>query len=220
MSNKEDLTIGELIHLLPDTYRAIDLRAILLKEKKEWECIYLILRMTILDQEKLELIHEDKRSLTKGQHPNGRLVYEHRASSHINSIIHQIDNAHIPIGTYTAKLESVHYTSKKKTKTENGYTISEDSAFPHKVLVVPFDYSNTNPLKRLENHGIKSTDLGLTWILDINSCFDVTNLYDPYYLIFVFPVYARILECYPNEVEKKLLSKFQIHDSILSKSKI
>ena len=37
MSNIPDLTIGELIPLLRDTYNAIDLRAILLENKKEWE---------------------------------------------------------------------------------------------------------------------------------------------------------------------------------------
>jgi hypothetical protein len=54
----------------------------------------------------------------------------------------------------------------------------------------------------------------------MDSCFDAGNLYDPPHLRLVFPVYGKVLECLPNEVEGTLHSKFEIHDKISSKSKI
>ena len=60
MSNIPDLTIGELIPLLRDTYNAIDLRAILLENKKEWECIFFVIRMTIQDKAKLESLYKNE----------------------------------------------------------------------------------------------------------------------------------------------------------------
>jgi hypothetical protein len=204
MSNIPDLTAGELIQILSATYRAIDLRAILLKDKEEWKVIFFVLRMTIQDKAKLEPLYENKRSLIKGLHSDVQFVYESRAASDIDSILYQIDKGRVLIDKYIAHLENPRPTSEEKMRTASSYATIEDSGFPHKVLLIPYTNTNINPLKHLENHGIAPTDLGLSWLQDINSCFDVGNLYDPYYLILVFPVYARILECYPNQLEKKL----------------
>ena len=89
MSNIPDLTIGELIPLLRDTYNAIDLRAILLENKKEWECIFFVIRMTIQDKAKLESLYKNKRSLIRGQKSEVQFVYESRDVSEIESILHK-----------------------------------------------------------------------------------------------------------------------------------
>lgn len=219
MSNIPDLTIGELIPLLRDTYNAIDLRAILLENKKGWECIFFVLRMTIQDKEKLESLYKKSRSLISGERPDVQFVYESRDVSKFESILEQINNGTILIGTYRARIKNASIV-KGITRTLSGYVISDDSGFPHKVLVVPYGVSDINPRKRLENHGIQPSDLGLTWFEDIDSFFDAGKLYDPYHLILVFPIYAKILECYANEVERALYSKFEIHERIFSNSEI
>lgn len=219
MSNIPDLTIGELIPLLRDTYNAIDLRAILLENKKEWECIFFVIRMTIQDKAKLESLYKNKRSLIRGQKSEVQFVYESRDVSEIESILQQINNGSISIGSYIARIENAS-TVKGKTKTLSGCSISEDSGFPHKVLLVPYSTPDINPRKHLENHGIQHSDLGLTWFEDMSSCFDMDNLNGPYHLILAFSIYAKILECSPNEVEGTLYSKSEIHERIFSKSKI
>ena len=218
MSNIQDLTVGELIPLLRDTYNAIDLRAILLENKKEWECIYFVLRMTIQDKEKLGSLYKRSRSLISGQRSDVQFVYQSRDVSEIESVLDQINNGNVLVGTYNARIEKTKNIFKEKTKTLSGYSISEDSSFPHKVLC--YGASDINPLMRLENHGIQPSDLGLTYFPDMKSCFDAGNLYNPYHLILVFPVYAKVLECNPDEVEGTLYSKFEIHNTIFSKCKI
>ena len=220
MSNIQDLTVGELVHLLLDTYNAIDLRTILLENKKEWESIFFVLRMTIQDKEKLESLYKKSRSLISGERSDVQFVYESRDVFEIDSILSQISNGNVLVGTYNARIEKTKDIFKGKTKTLSGYSISEDSVFPHKALLVPYGASEINPLMRLENHGIQPPDLGLTYFPDMKSCFDVGNLYDPYHLILVFPVYAKVLECNPDEVGGTVYSKFEIHDKIFSKSKI
>ncbi|MGB6592672.1 MAG: hypothetical protein WBE68_14315, partial [Candidatus Nitrosopolaris sp.] len=102
MSNIPDLTAGELIQILSATYRAIDLRAILLKDKEEWKVIFFVLRMTIQDKAKLEPLYENKRSLIKGLHSDVQFVYESRAASDIDSILYQIDKGRVLIDKYIA----------------------------------------------------------------------------------------------------------------------
>jgi hypothetical protein len=219
MSDIHDLTVGELIRLLRDTYNAIDLRAILLENNKEWECIYFVLRMTIQDRAKLESLYEKKRSLISGQRSDVQIVYESGDVSDIELVLHQINNGNVSVETYNARIENTNDISKEKTKTLSGISDS-DHGFPHKVLLVPYDAPDINPRKYLESYGIQPSDLGLTWFEDMSSCFDRDNLHSPYHLILAFPIYAKILECSPNEVEGTLHSKFEIHDKIFSKSKI
>lgn len=221
MSDIKDLTVNELIHILQGTYHAIDLRAMLLKERTGWNCIFFVLRMTIQDKVKLNSLYETKRSLMTDGHPDVQIVYESREPAKINAIIGQIKNGIIYLESYSkhGKLKRFRKIDREKTRTSNSYALSEDIGFPHKVLVVPYD-AITSPQTRLENHGVEASDLNLKWIGDLKSCFDVSNLYDPYYLILVFPVYARVLECRPNKLEKKLDLKVQIHEILFPKSKI
>jgi hypothetical protein len=214
MSDIRDLTVKELIHILQGTHRAIDLRAMLLREGAEWNCIFFVLRMTIQDQSKLNSSHDNKIPADLPT-PDVQILYESRESADINTILAQIDNRRISIGGYTAKSKRVRIIEREKTKTITSYTMSEDVGFPHKVITVPYD-PMTTPLKRLESHGVKASDFNLRWLHDIKSCFDVGNLYDPYYLIFAFPVYVKVLECLPNKLDKKLILKFEIHDILLS----
>ena len=86
MSNIRDLCVGEIIQILQNTYRCIDLRAGLLKEKKEWECIFLILRTTVRDKGKIESLHENKRLLIRSEHPDVQFVYESRDITDITCI--------------------------------------------------------------------------------------------------------------------------------------
>jgi hypothetical protein len=125
MSNIRDLCVGEIIQILQNTYRCIDLRAGLLKEKKEWECIFLILRTTVRNKGKIESLHENKRLLIRSEHPHVQFVYESRDITDINSILHQINDGHIEIGTYKAKIENAgnKEANKKKTQTANSYVV-------------------------------------------------------------------------------------------------
>lgn len=128
MSNIQDLTVGELIPLLRDTYDAIDLRAILLENKKEWECIFFLLRITIQDKEKLESLYEKSRSLISRQRSDVQFVYESRHVSEIDSLLRQINNGNVSVGTYNARIEKAKDIFKEKTKTLGGYCIFRFSA--------------------------------------------------------------------------------------------
>jgi hypothetical protein len=88
-----------------------------------------VIRMTIEDKAKLESLYENKRSLTRGHKSEVQFVYESRDVSEIESILQQINNGSISIGSHIARIENAS-TVKDKTKTLSGCSISEDSGFP------------------------------------------------------------------------------------------
>lgn len=191
MNNIEQLAFEYAFSLLKQTYRSVDLRALLLKEKTGWNCLLLVFRPNVLSKNQIHSIHERiKERVIQANSSDLRIVLQEHDISNAETIMSQIKKGQLEIDGITATINNSHRATfeKETIREESAYS---ENGFPALVLLCPNDRGQS-PIKVLSEHGIRAADVGFRNLSDVKIWFDV-NLTNTVGLIFILSVYSKVL---------------------------
>src|SRR5215831_1770968 len=176
--------LKELIEALMDTYRSIDIRAILArtKAKAEWHSIVVKIRLTKDSTTKLKEYHDSKeKKLGTIRHDKFKLVLESREISCLNNILSELQNGVITLDGDQTKLignDFRHIFDKQIVNSSSYVSANEECGYLHKMAFTSMP-QNPESFTR-QTLGISEEDQGIVFS-EIHSWLDanpdsLTNL--------------------------------------------
>jgi hypothetical protein len=160
MNKINELSFEDTVVSLRDTYRTLDIRALLIKEATEWICIFLVVRNTVDNTNQIISNYKNKNNQVKIPNlDNLKIILESRQIDKIDSLINDIKNGFFTFGQIKAKLVNTNckVLDKGTVKFESTYS---NNGYPTVALL----YSNSeskSPLIALTDHRINAKNLGL-----------------------------------------------------------
>jgi hypothetical protein len=215
----EKLTIGQVLPILRDTYRSIDIRAILLKPKEkpnsdDWVCVFIKIRLTKETQTDLEKIHAKMGSIENKFY---KVILTSINIRQIDALINEIRNGNITLKGIRCNIlgKDCRGILTKTIVRSEAYTTSEERAgFFHGIFFISTDDGSIYSLIR----SLSERDFGMEFQLmssQLNTredeVFANTNN-----VIIIFPLYCRHRNPSRNEVDA-ILAKYEIHELLVPK---
>jgi hypothetical protein len=194
VSRIHELSFEDAVASLRDTYKALDIRALLIKEATEWICIFLVITNTADNTNELISKYKNKNNRVKIPNlDNLKVILESRQIDQIDSLINDIKNGFFSFGQIKAKLVNNNCKDLEKgiVKVENTYS---NNGYSTVALLYP-NNKNKSPLEVLTDHRINAKNFGLSQLIDIRIWFDV-DLSNTIDFIWIFPIYSKITSKY------------------------
>jgi hypothetical protein len=166
----KELRLDKFIPIIIHTFKAIDLRSLLIRRDDEWICCLLVIRATIRNQQDVSQSHSQKLEFIPiRKTENLDIVLEAHDIQEINSIIDQLDSGFLELGGKRCRIDCVVENIRdREVKQVENYLVDPDKGYPSMGLL--FSTINTTPLNFLESHGISASELDLE-IFKISSLF-------------------------------------------------
>jgi hypothetical protein len=219
---RRELSLKEVVHVLQNTYRGIDIRAAIgrQKGKDEWTCIFLKIRATIDTRSVIESIFEKKLAeLAIQQKENFRFLAEYRTITELESIINEMKTGKITINEVSSVITSQqaeHLSDLKIQKYPSYLTDTEinSSGYNH-WFVFGSNKNSISPYQTIVNLGLTEDDLGIKFSL-ICQWFDVSFLNgNVNNFVLLFPVYVKRYKI--ESLEGETIAKYSIHKFLLNR---
>jgi hypothetical protein len=215
---RDPFTLREAIPLLERTYKSMDIRALIAKERGQWLCIFLKIRLTDEDQTRVEDVHKKQiNDLAVEKSDNCLLVAEWRNIIQFDSIIEEIRHGRITIQGISSQLRAHMLGNFQETEIQRypAYSKPEEMlGYKHWFVFIPNDGS-VSTWKKVTDLELKREDLPIELELmgdwfDIPSSTWNSNIN---YIIMIMPIYIKRLSVPYNDLTK-LSIKYVIHPEL------
>lgn len=213
-------TLKDLIPVLRDTYRSIDIRAVLAKSKAEsiWYSVVLKVLLTKDSRTELKQTQETKQSkLGTIKREKFRVVFENKDVQQLESVLSEIKNGCLTLNGDRTKLVGADFQNifQKDIVNDQLYTTPDQrSGNTHKMVFTAMPENPESFTRNIlqvteEEQGIKFSEI-YSWL-------DATpaSLVNPNNVLLIFPIYCKRLTLTSDE-KGKFLTKYSIHRLLLS----
>ena len=216
------VTLLTAMQVLRDTYRSIDIRAVLVKSFRDnrWYTPFIKIRPTIQEKSELRMVYQEKMSIGFKNNDQFKIVFEPRSISELDKLFQEVQDMRIKIGSIELKpigLDSQNiFDSDRYLSYGSSYYITEkeNEIYQHRLLFTTMD---KNVEATIESLGSNLKSQGLQ-IGDLNSFLDTSNINLTNNVVIIFPIYCKKSPQLKTEL-KNYIARYLIHESLVDQSK-
>lgn len=213
MPQSKPKSINNLLTVLKGTYKSIDMRAVLAKNKsskndKKW--YYILLKIRLTNQEMSDVQREHKKRMVHNKYKKYfRIMFDCKPIDQIEDVLKEIQKGSVNVNGVLSKPIGYDYDSilSKEITNDSGFSNDEESnGFSNKIVCTPM---HDFPMTAIEKLGIKKDEIDIT-TTDLEYCLSMTSISNSNNIAVLLPVYCKRLPV-PLEDRGKYLAIFQIH---------
>lgn len=217
----DDLNVKQIISLVGNQYKRVDIRAILARPKEEtesaWTCVFLKVRMTNENQDELENSQHNSSRLGHINTPFFAIKFMNHGIDELDSILKDIASGYVSFGDTTAKLPSTRSKDilSNTSSVSDMYTIDDEKAGNiHLLIFTTMELSIAGQIQKL---GLTQDHIGIK-VSELHTWLNTTVLDDGQInnVVLLLPIYCRQVKLTKNE-RNDALTNYEIHSALLDK---